>query len=207
MTAQPWAVIEFARKCVRSLDNRVNQTDDDSGGVACADLDERSGQARSPCRGRKYLLLLLGHPAAAGHDHGADMTESDIAIIGAGFGGLGAAIQLKRTGDHDFVVFEQAEDIGGTWRDNSYPGCACDVPSHLYSFSFALNPDWSDTFSGQAEIWDYLRGCAERFGIRPHLRLGCGVDNAVWDEAGARWRLTTPAGEHWPGCWSWRPGR
>ncbi len=129
-------------------------------------------------------------------EDGADITESDIAIIGAGFGGLGAAIQLKRSGRHDFVVFEQADDLGGTWRDNSYPGCACDVPSHLYSYSFALNPDWSDTFSGQAEIWDYLRGCAERFGIRPHLRLGCGVDKAVWDEACARWRLTTPAGEH-----------
>ena len=124
------------------------------------------------------------------------MTHSDVAIIGAGFGGLGAAIQLKRNGIHDFVVFEQADDLGGTWRDNSYPGCACDVPSHLYSYSFALNPRWSDTFSGQAEIWDYLRACADRFGIRPHLRLGCGVDGAVWDEAAARWRLATPAGEH-----------
>jgi cation diffusion facilitator CzcD-associated flavoprotein CzcO len=124
------------------------------------------------------------------------MTESDIAIIGAGFGGLGAAIQLKRNGTHEFVVFEQAAELGGTWRDNSYPGCACDVPSHLYSFSFALNPSWSDTFSGQAEIWDYLRKCADRFGIRPHLRLACGVQSASWDESISRWRLTTTAGEH-----------
>ena len=84
---------------------------------------------------------FAGHPERVDRQAGADMTESDIAIIGAGFGGLGAAIQLKRNGIHDFVVFEQADDLGGTWRDNSYPGCACDVPSHLYSYSFALNPD------------------------------------------------------------------
>jgi cation diffusion facilitator CzcD-associated flavoprotein CzcO len=127
---------------------------------------------------------------------GPAVTESDIAIVGAGFGGLGAAIQLKRRGHHDFVVFEKAEEIGGTWRDNSYPGCACDVPSHLYSFSFALNPQWSDTYSGQAEIWDYLRGCVDRFGLGRHLRLGCRVENAVWDPTASRWRLATATGEH-----------
>ena len=78
-----------------------------------------------------------------------DETDVDIAVIGAGFGGLGAAIRLRQAGWRDFVVFEAADDIGGTWRDNSYPGCACDVPSHLYSFSFAPNPLWSNTYSGQ----------------------------------------------------------
>ncbi len=121
---------------------------------------------------------------------------NDVAIIGAGFGGLGTAIQLARHGRRDFVVFERDTRLGGTWRDNSYPGCACDVPSHLYSYAFAPNPDWSSTYSGQAEIWDYLERCADRFGIRPHLRLGCTALGARWDEVDRRWHLTTSAGEH-----------
>jgi cation diffusion facilitator CzcD-associated flavoprotein CzcO len=120
--------------------------------------------------------------------------ETDVAIIGAGFGGLGAAIRLQQKGFHDFLVFDQAGDVGGTWRDNSYPGCACDVPSHLYSFSFALNPSWSDTFSGQAEIWDYLRGCVTRYGLAPRLRLAHTVREAAWDDATERWRVTTSRG-------------
>jgi cation diffusion facilitator CzcD-associated flavoprotein CzcO len=118
----------------------------------------------------------------------------DVAIIGAGFGGLGAAIRLARAGGTDFLVFDKADDVGGTWQANTYPGCACDVPSHLYSFSFARNPDWSDTFSGQPEIWDYLRRCVDRFGIRPHLRLGHTVHAAAWDEAAQRWRIETSQG-------------
>ena len=90
-----------------------------------------------------------------------------VAIVGAGFGGLGAAIRLLQSGERDIVVLEKADDIGGTWRDNTYPGCACDVPSVLYSFSFAPNPDWSRSFSGQQEIWDYLRACVDRFDLRP----------------------------------------
>jgi cation diffusion facilitator CzcD-associated flavoprotein CzcO len=125
-----------------------------------------------------------------------DQTSSvDVAIIGAGFGGLGAAIRLKQAGFPDFLVFERADDVGGTWHANTYPGCACDVPSHLYSFSFARNPDWSDTFSGQREIWDYLRGCVDRFGIRPQLRLRHTVHDAAWDEAAQRWRIRTSHGE------------
>src|ERR1700719_1058075 len=95
-----------------------------------------------------------------------------IAIVGSGFSGLGMAVRLKQEGIHDFVVLERAEDLGGTWRDNTYPGCACDVPSHLYSFSFALNPGWSHIFARQGEIWEYLRDCAERFAITPHIRYG-----------------------------------
>ncbi len=122
--------------------------------------------------------------------------ETDVAIIGAGFGGLGAAIRLQQAGFTDFLVFDAGDEVGGTWRDNTYPGCACDVPSHLYSFSFALNPDWSDTFSGQQEIWDYLRACADRFGVRDRIRLRHEVTDARWDSAAQRWRITTSQGEY-----------
>jgi cation diffusion facilitator CzcD-associated flavoprotein CzcO len=124
------------------------------------------------------------------------MSHSRIAIVGAGFAGLGAAIRLRQEGIEDFVVFEKNGDVGGTWWDNSYPGCRCDVPSHLYSFSFALNPDWSETYSPQPEIWAYLRETAERFGVLPHIRLNTPVTDACWDGAAGRWRLETPDGVH-----------
>lgn len=116
------------------------------------------------------------------------------AIIGSGFGGLGAAIRLRQEGHTDFVILEQAAALGGTWRDNSYPGCACDVQSHLYSFSFAPNPSWSRRYSPQPEILAYLRDCAERFGIGPHLRLDHAVRAAAWNEPQKRWHLTTTRG-------------
>ncbi len=118
----------------------------------------------------------------------------DIAIVGSGFSGLGMAIRLKQAGIDDFVVLERADEVGGTWQANTYPGCACDVPSHLYSFSFAPNPEWTQTYSPQPEIWAYLRRCADEFGIRPHLRLGCAVEGATWLEAGRRWELETSQG-------------
>jgi cation diffusion facilitator CzcD-associated flavoprotein CzcO len=117
-----------------------------------------------------------------------------VAIVGAGFGGLGTAIRLRQEGIDDFLVFERAADLGGTWWDNSYPGCACDVPSHLYSFSFAPSPAWSRSFSPQPEIWSYLRDCARRFGVLPHLRLGHEVRQARWDDGRQRWRVETPGG-------------
>jgi cation diffusion facilitator CzcD-associated flavoprotein CzcO len=94
--------------------------------------------------------------------------EIDVAIIGAGFGGIGAAIRLQLD---NVLVFDRGDVVGGTWRDNIYRVCACDVPSHLYSFSFARNPSWSDTFSGQAEICEYLRDCVTRYGLSSRLRL------------------------------------
>jgi cation diffusion facilitator CzcD-associated flavoprotein CzcO len=121
--------------------------------------------------------------------------DVDVAIIGAGFSGLGMAIRLHQEGRDDFVILERGEEVGGTWWFNTYPGCACDVPSHLYSFSFAPNPEWSQTYSPQPEIRDYLSGCADRFGIRSHIRFGCEASGAAWDEEAGRWRIETSDGE------------
>ncbi len=117
-----------------------------------------------------------------------------IAILGTGFSGLGMAIRLKQSGQHDFVVLEKASDIGGTWRDNTYPGCACDIPSHLYSFSFALNPKWSHMYSPQHEIQSYLRRSARRFGIIPHIQWNSEMLNATWNESDQYWQITTTQG-------------
>jgi cation diffusion facilitator CzcD-associated flavoprotein CzcO len=121
-------------------------------------------------------------------------TDVDIAIVGSGFSGLGMAIRLKQEGRDDFVVLERGDDVGGTWHYNTYPGCACDVPSHLYSFSFAPNPSWSHTYSPQPEIGAYLRHCADRFGVRPHVRLNTTVTSAEWDEQAGRWQIETDTG-------------
>jgi cation diffusion facilitator CzcD-associated flavoprotein CzcO len=120
--------------------------------------------------------------------------DAKVGIVGAGFGGLGMAIRMKRTGMDDFVVLERGADVGGTWHYNTYPGCQCDIPSHLYSFSFAPNPDWSRTYPTQPEIWRYLRDCAERFEVMDHIRLGCEVTSADWDEDAGVWRLETSDG-------------
>jgi cation diffusion facilitator CzcD-associated flavoprotein CzcO len=116
------------------------------------------------------------------------------AIAGSGFAGIGCGIKLKQAGIDDFVILERANDVGGTWRDNTYPGCACDVPSHLYSFSFEPNPRWSRTFSPQPEIWDYLRHCSTKYGIDPHVRLNHTVTEAAWDEDEQLWRIETDHG-------------
>src|SRR5688572_13767290 len=120
--------------------------------------------------------------------------DTDIAIIGSGFSGLGMAIRLEQAGFDGFVVLERAGEVGGTWQANTYPGCACDVPSHLYSFSFAPNPDWTQTYSTQPEIWAYLQRCADDFGVRPHVRLNCAVESATWLEQERRWELETTDG-------------
>ncbi|MBV9941862.1 MAG: NAD(P)/FAD-dependent oxidoreductase [Solirubrobacterales bacterium] len=124
----------------------------------------------------------------------AQRRDFRIAILGAGFGGLGMAIRLRQTGVEDFVVFERDAEVGGTWWANTYPGCQCDIPSHLYSYSFALNAEWTRTYPLQPEIRDYLRRCADAYGVRPHLRLGCGVERAEWDEEAGVWRLDTTDG-------------
>lgn len=127
---------------------------------------------------------------------GSSIRELGVAVIGSGFSGLGMAIRLAQKGRDDFLVFERAEEVGGTWRDNSYPGCQCDVMSHLYSFSFARNPDWERVFARQEEIFDYLRECADRFGVRQYIRFGHELYSACWEPEILRWRLRTSQGEY-----------
>jgi cation diffusion facilitator CzcD-associated flavoprotein CzcO len=122
------------------------------------------------------------------------MTDHRTVIVGAGFSGIGMAVRLLRDGERDFVLVERADELGGTWRDNTYPGCRCDVPSHLYSFSFAPNPNWSSTFSSQPEILDYLRDVARTFGVLEHVRFTCELQGAEWDEQRSCWHLNTSQG-------------
>ena len=122
---------------------------------------------------------------------------TSVAIIGTGFGGLAAAVRLQQAGVDDLVLFEKSADVGGVWRDNTYPGAACDVPSHLYSLSFAPRPDWSRRFAPQAEIHQYLRDVARDFDVLRHIRFGTEVLAAAFDEGTGRWRLTLAGGgEH-----------
>ncbi|UVE95188.1 NAD(P)/FAD-dependent oxidoreductase [Dietzia sp. B32] len=118
----------------------------------------------------------------------------DTLVVGAGFSGLGAAIRLAQEGFDDLVVLERGPDVGGTWRDNSYPGAACDVPSHLYSYSFALNPDWSRAFSPQGEIYDYIRRVTHEAGVRDKIRFGVDVTSVDYSESRGRWTVRTSEG-------------
>jgi cation diffusion facilitator CzcD-associated flavoprotein CzcO len=122
-------------------------------------------------------------------------TVFPIVIIGAGFAGIGAGIQLKKAGIHSFTIFERAGEIGGTWRDNTYPGAACDVPSHVYSYSFEQNPGWTRRYADSAEIQAYLLGCVEKHDLRRHMRFNTAIENAVFEEGGGVWTLTTSEGE------------
>ncbi|MGZ3637385.1 MAG: flavin-containing monooxygenase, partial [Ktedonobacterales bacterium] len=147
-----------------------------------ANGDKHSDGAQGTC-------VMAAVPQGSGGE-----THTGVAILGTGFSGLGMAIRMKQQGYDDFVVLERADDVGGTWRDNTYPGCACDVPSHLYSFSFAPNPLWSRAYSPQSEIWKYLRRCAERFGILPHIRWNSELLDAIWDERDLCWHISTSQG-------------
>jgi len=120
--------------------------------------------------------------------------ETDVAIVGAGFGGLGMAIRLKQAGRDDFVVLERASDVGGTWHANTYPGCQCDIPSNLYSFSFARKSDWATAYPMREQILDYLHHCARRFGVEPHVELECELLDAGWDPDRGRWDIETSSG-------------
>lgn len=117
-----------------------------------------------------------------------------VVIVGGGFSGIAMAHRLTTSRFTDFVVLERSSDVGGVWQTNTYPGCTCDVPSHLYSLSFAPNPDWSSTYSPQPEIEQYLRDCIDRFGLRPHLRTGVEVTQASWNEPRQLWEMDTTAG-------------
>jgi cation diffusion facilitator CzcD-associated flavoprotein CzcO len=118
-----------------------------------------------------------------------------IVIIGAGFGGIGLGIRLKQAGLTDFVILEKSAGVGGVWRGNSYPGAACDVPSHLYSFSFEPKADWPDKYAGQSDILAYLEHCVRKHGLTPHIRLGAEASEARRDEGSACWIVRTAAGD------------
>ena len=140
---------------------------------------------------------LAERPSIAlnGSSNGGSPAAPSVAIIGAGFGGIGLAITLKKAGIDSLTIFEKAEGVGGVWRHNTYPGAACDVPSHLYSFSFEPNPDWSRRFSPQPEILDYLERCVEKYGLSQNLRLGTEVSRAEFDDESGKWRVETGGGE------------
>jgi len=114
-----------------------------------------------------------------------------VAIAGTGFAGLGTAIRLRQEGWHDLLLFERADEVGGVWRDNSYPGCACDVESHLYSLSFAPSAEWTRSYAPQREIRDYLKRLAEEHGLLPHIRFNHELREAVWEDGPQRWRIET----------------
>ncbi len=125
---------------------------------------------------------------------GGYIESPDVLVVGAGFSGIGMAIRMLENGLTDFLLLEAADDVGGTWRDNTYPGCACDIPSRVYSFSFAQNPEWSTAYPRQQEIWDYMRATVDRFGVRPYLRLGHRVETAAWNGERRRWEVETNRG-------------
>ncbi|NAZ86433.1 flavin-containing monooxygenase [Kineococcus indalonis] len=131
-----------------------------------------------------------GHPGGAAHARGVE--DVDVVVVGAGFAGIGAALTLARRGRESFVVLERAGDVGGTWRDNTYPGVACDVPAHLYSFSFAPNPSWSRVFAPGAEVHAYLRAVSRE--VADRVRLRAEVRSARWDAAAQRWEVLSAAG-------------
>jgi cation diffusion facilitator CzcD-associated flavoprotein CzcO len=125
------------------------------------------------------------------------VNDVDVVIVGAGFSGLGVGALLDRAGLHSFRILEAADDLGGTWRDNTYPGCACDIPSPLYSYSFDQKPDWTRLFAGQPEILAYLRDVARRRGLTDHTRFGQRVQQARWVETDARWEILTSTGDRY----------
>ena len=125
----------------------------------------------------------------------AARADHRVIVIGSGFAGIAMGIKLKQAGIDDFVILEKDDDLGGTWRDNTYPGCACDIPSYLYSYSFEPNPGWSRMFSPQREIWDYLRHCVDAYGLTPHLRYGTEVTSATYAADSALWTVQTGAGD------------
>ena len=124
----------------------------------------------------------------------APVREVEVAIVGSGFAGLCMAIRLRKAGIDDFVLFEKAGRVGGTWRDNTYPGLECDIPAMFYSFSFELKTDWSRKYPPQPEILAYLDHCADKYGVRPHIRFNCEVSEARFDEDDGRWDIRTADG-------------
>lgn len=124
----------------------------------------------------------------------SNSSRTDVLILGAGFSGLAAAATISRAGGLDYLILEQGDDVGGTWRENTYPGCACDIPSPLYSFSFRQNPDWRHLFAPQQEILDYLRDTSAELRITERVRFGTTVTGADWDEQDSTWTVEAADG-------------
>ncbi|MEQ9144024.1 MAG: NAD(P)/FAD-dependent oxidoreductase [Parvibaculaceae bacterium] len=122
-------------------------------------------------------------------------TAPSIAILGAGVAGICTAIKLKEAGFDDFTIYEKASEIGGTWRDNTYPGCSCDVPLHMYQFSFDMRPDWDKKFVGSADIKAYLESVVDKYGLRGHIRFNHEIEAANFDEQAGSWTLTSKSGD------------
>ncbi|PYT89490.1 MAG: 4-hydroxyacetophenone monooxygenase [Acidobacteria bacterium] len=123
------------------------------------------------------------------HRNSADISV-DLLIVGAGFSGICMGIRLLEAGMKSFLVIEKSDDLGGTWYENRYPGCACDVPAHLYSFSFERNPGWTRMFASQQEIWQYLKSCVQRYGLAPYIRFNTCFHEAAWNESAGQWRIS-----------------
>ncbi|MEU8120475.1 NAD(P)/FAD-dependent oxidoreductase [Spirillospora sp. NPDC049024] len=136
-----------------------------------------------------------GRPPRRGGGPETGRRPVSIAVVGSGFSGIGLAIALKKAGFEDITIFDRADGPGGVWRDNTYPGAACDAPSHLYSYSFEPKPDWARRFAEQPEILAYLRHCADKYGLTPHFRFRTTVTDAYFHAETERWRLHTSDGE------------
>jgi cation diffusion facilitator CzcD-associated flavoprotein CzcO len=134
-------------------------------------------------------------PQASAQPMEIGQPDFEVAVLGSGFSGPGMAIKLKQADMHAFVVLGKAQQIGGTWRENTYPGCACDVPSHMYSFSFERKPDWSRMYSRQPETFAYLTDYVEKHGLMPYVRFGAEVREAVFDETNHLWTVGTAGGQ------------
>lgn len=135
----------------------------------------------------------MGLPAGT-RGHVSQQRTRAVVIVGAGFAGIAMAIALRQAGVRNFVILEKADRVGGTWRENTYPGCACDIRSHLYSYSFEPKADWKHEFGRQPEILAYIEHCVDKFGLRPHIRFGAEVTGAEYDEQAAAWRVSTADG-------------
>lgn len=129
-------------------------------------------------------------PELSGSQNNSSEITVDVLIVGAGFSGICMGIKLLEAGIKNFLIIEKSDDLGGTWYENRYPGCACDVPAHLYSFSFDRNPDWTRMFAGQQEIWQYLKSCVQRYGLAPSIRFQTRFCEGAWNEATGQWHVT-----------------
>ncbi|MDF1667592.1 MAG: NAD(P)/FAD-dependent oxidoreductase, partial [Planctomycetota bacterium] len=123
-----------------------------------------------------------------------DTENFPIAIIGAGFSGIAMALELQRANFSDFTIYESADDLGGTWRDNTYPGCACDIPSHLYSLKQFPRAEWSRSYSPQDEILQYIKNVSQKASLAPHIVYNTEITETQYDEAEGRWTLKSKDG-------------